>query len=102
MRILPAFLPLALLLLVPRLALSDEPAGKAAPLKEQLLELQKQIEKVRGLKFTKPVVAHVIARPKGQGPSIQGYYDAKKKALYLFDDIKGNYYKGTLIHEMVH
>jgi uncharacterized iron-regulated protein len=98
MRILSRFLLLALFLLAPALALADEPA----PLDRQLRELEKQIEKVRGLKFKKPVVAHVIARPQGQYPGVQGYYDAKKKALYLFDDIKGNYYKGTLIHEMVH
>jgi uncharacterized iron-regulated protein len=97
MRILPCFLPLALFLL-PGLAVADQPA----PLDGQLRELEKQIEKVRGLKFKKPVVAHVVARPKGQDAGVQGYYDAKKKALYLFDDIKGNYYKGTLIHEMVH
>jgi uncharacterized iron-regulated protein len=96
MRTLPRFFPLALFLLLPGLVGADQ------PLDTQLRELEKQIEKVRGLKFKKPVVAHVIARPMGQYAGVQGYYDAKKKALYLFDDIKGNYYKGTLIHEMVH
>ncbi len=94
-------LVLCLLLAVPAGAVG--PPGKAGPLDRQLRQLEKEIEKVRGLKFKKPVVAHVIARPKGREyAGIQGYYDAKKKALYLFDDIKGNYYKGTLIHEMVH
>jgi uncharacterized iron-regulated protein len=98
MRTAYRYLPLALLLLAPALAV----AGQGQALDKQLRQLEKEIEKVRGLKFKKPVVAHIIARPKDEQPGIQGYYDAKKKALYLYDDIKDNYYKGTLIHEMVH
>jgi uncharacterized iron-regulated protein len=73
-----------------------------ADLDKQLRELEKEIEKVRGLKFKSPVVASVIPRPKAGAEGVQGYYDTKKKALFLFDDVKGNYFKGTLIHEMVH
>jgi uncharacterized iron-regulated protein len=71
-------------------------------LEASIRKLEKDIEKARGLKFLKPVIAHVIARPKEGHAGIQGYYDLKKKALFLFDDIKGSYQKGVLIHEMVH
>lgn len=96
------FAPLALLLLAPALALAgDKPADREA-LEKQVRQLEKDIEKVRGLAFKKPVVFHVIARPRDASPGIQGYYDTKKKALFLYDDIKGNYQKGVLIHEMIH
>jgi uncharacterized iron-regulated protein len=102
MRIPLRFLSLVLVLLAPALAPAAGPPVQPGPFDRQLRQLEKEIEKVRGLKFKRPVVAHVIARGKGDSPHIQGYYDAKKKALYLYDDIKGNYRKGTLIHEMVH
>lgn len=81
---------------------ADEPAVKQAEVEKQLRELEKQIEQVRELKFKKPVVAHVIARPATGAEGVQGYYDTKKKALFLYDDVKGNYAKGVLVHEMVH
>lgn len=83
-------------------ACADETTTKQADLDRQLRALEKEIEKVRELKFVSPVVAHVIPRPKTGAEGIQGYYDTKKKAVYLYDDLKGNYSKGTLIHEMVH
>jgi uncharacterized iron-regulated protein len=85
---------------------TDEPPAKQsraqAELEASIRKLEKDIEKARSLKFLKPVVAHVIARPKDGPAGVQGYYDLKKKALFLFDDIKGSYQKGVLIHEMVH
>lgn len=69
---------------------------------ETLRQLEKDIAKVRGLEFKSPVVAKMIKREKGSGKGVQGYYDTKEKALYLYDDIQGNYERGVLIHEMVH
>ena len=89
-------------LLVAHAAFADEPAGRKAELVKQIRQLEKDIEKVRGLKFLKPVEANVIPRGKDDSPGIQGYYDTKKKALFIYDDIKGNYEKGVLVHEMVH
>jgi uncharacterized iron-regulated protein len=83
-------------------ARADGPSVKQAEVEKQLRELEKQIEKVRELKFKTPVVAHVIARPAKGADGVQGYYDTKKKALFLYDDVKGNYAKGVLVHEMVH
>lgn len=40
-------------------------------------------------------------RPKDGRPGIQGYYDSKENA-HLYDDVKSSYWKGTLVHEMVH
>jgi uncharacterized iron-regulated protein len=76
-----------------------------APSKEleaTLRKLEKDIAAVRGLKFKKPVVAHVVARPKEARKDIQGYYSTRDKALYLYDDVRGSYRQGVLIHEMVH
>src|SRR5262245_13911740 len=86
------------LLLVARQTWADTPAE----LDKQLRALEKEIEKVRELKFLTPVVGRIVPRPKRGAEGIQGYYDTKQKALFLYDDIKGSYYKGTLIHEMVH
>jgi uncharacterized iron-regulated protein len=69
---------------------------------ETLRNLEKDIAAVRGLEFKSPVVAKVIARPQDGARGIQGYYNVKEKTLYLYDDIKGNYERGVLIHEMVH
>lgn len=77
-------------------------SDKQAAVEKQLRQLEKDIEQVRELKFKKPVVAQVIPRPKQGAEGIQGYYDPKKKALFLYDDIKDNYARGVLIHEMVH
>lgn len=76
-----------------------------APAKEleaALRKLEKDIAAVRGLKFKKPVVAHIVPRPKEARKDIQGYYSPKDKALYLYDDVRGSYRQGVLIHEMVH
>src|SRR5262245_55705802 len=81
---------------------ADGPAVRQAEIDKQLRALEKEIEKVRELKFKTPVVAKVIARPKAGADGVQGYYDTKQKALFLYDDVKGSYAKGVLIHEMVH
>jgi uncharacterized iron-regulated protein len=101
-RLLALLLALAMLSVCRAAAPARKRSGKDAELEASIRKLEKEIEKVRGLKFLKPVVAHVISRPKEGREGIQGYYDLKKKALFLFDDIKGSYQKGVLIHEMVH
>src|SRR5882762_1120446 len=89
------FLPL---LLLPLVALAD-----AKPdLEKQVRALEKQIEQARGLKFKKPVVVKVIKREKDAPAGVQAYYDIKAKEVVLYDDIKGSYAKGVLIHELVH
>jgi uncharacterized iron-regulated protein len=80
---------------------ADVPAPKS-DLDALVRKFEKEIEKVRGLTFKKPVVAKVIPRTKDKSPGLQGYYDTKEKTLYVFDDLKGNYERGVLIHEMVH
>ncbi|MFO0876407.1 MAG: ChaN family lipoprotein [Gemmataceae bacterium] len=80
----------------------EGPAVNQAAIEKQLRELEKQIAKVRELEFKSPVVAKVIPRPREGAAGVQGYYDPKQKALFLYDDIKGNYAKGVLVHEMVH
>ncbi len=74
---------------------------KVKILEETLRKLEKEIAGVRGLEFKSPVVAKVIPRSK-EAKGIQGYYDTKEKTLYVYDDVKGNYERGVLIHEMVH
>ena len=101
MRLLGSLVLLSLMVATCRVK-ADQPDARLTGLLTQLRELEKQIEQVRGLKFKKPVVAQVIPRPERGYQGVQGYYDSKKKALFIFDDIKGNYQKGTLIHEMVH
>ncbi|HJT77648.1 MAG TPA: ChaN family lipoprotein [Gemmataceae bacterium] len=77
--------------------------GLAAETPEATLrQLEKDIAAVRGLAFIKPVVAKVIPRPKDADRHTQGYYSPHDKTLYLYDDVAGNYRRGTLIHEMVH
>src|SRR5262245_56108583 len=78
------------------------PPGPRAELEATLRQLEKEIAEVRGLKFKKPVVAKVVPRPKGAGTGVQGYYSTKEKVLYVYDDVRGSYQKGVLIHEMVH
>ncbi|MFM7149619.1 MAG: DUF6782 family putative metallopeptidase, partial [Gemmataceae bacterium] len=90
------------LFLVVLAARAEEASPRQAEVEKQLRELEQAIEKVRGLKFKSPVTAKVIARPKDTSEGVQGYYDTRKKALFLYDDIKGNYAKGVLVHEMVH
>jgi uncharacterized iron-regulated protein len=99
---LAQFSPLLSFLFLASASHAAGPAVRPTELDRQLRRLEKEIEKVRGLKFKKPVVARVIARSKDGPPGIQGYYDTRTKALYLYDDIKGNYQRGVLIHEMVH
>jgi hypothetical protein len=77
-------------------------AQDAKPLDATLRQLEKEITAVRGLAFKTPVNSKIIARAKGAVAGVQGYYDVKEKCLYLYDDIKGNYERGVLIHEMVH
>lgn len=77
-------------------------AQEKADLSTTLRKLEKDIAAVRGLEFKTPVVAKVIPRPKGAAKGVQGFYNIKDKALFLYDDISGAYERGVLIHEMVH
>jgi uncharacterized iron-regulated protein len=90
------------LALAPLLAFAAAPPAPLTPLEKTLRKLEKDISAVRGLPFKQPVVGRIIARPAGASPGIQGYYSTKDKSLNLYDDIKGNYQRGVLIHEMVH
>jgi uncharacterized iron-regulated protein len=78
------------------------PPESNTALEATLRKLEKDIEKVRGLAFKKPVLARVIPRPKETPGHLQGYYSTKEKTLFVYDDIRGNYERGVLIHEMVH
>lgn len=89
--------PLLALLALPLLARADD----AAELEKKVRALQAEIEKVRGLKFKKPVPVRVAPRGK-ERPSTNAYYDLVKKEVVLYDDIKPGYGKGVLIHELVH
>lgn len=97
---------LASLLITPGIiaaeAVAETDFTKPAPLATQLRELEKQITAVRGLAFKAPVNAKIVPRPKEANASVQGYYSTTDKTFFLFDDIKGNYQEGVLIHEMVH
>lgn len=77
-------------------------AGEKGDLQTLLRQLEKDIAAVRGLEFKFPVVAKIIPRGKDTQPGVQGYYSLKEKALFLYDDIRGSYERGVLIHEMVH
>src|SRR5207302_5298730 len=57
--------------------------------------------KVRGLEFKSPVKAKIIGRGDAD-KKLQGYYSIKDKTLFVYDDLKGSYERGVLIHEMVH
>jgi uncharacterized iron-regulated protein len=81
---------------------SEKKSERQVELEKSLRALEKEIEKVRGLAFKQPVVARIVPRPKDVPPGLQGYYSTKDKALTVYDDIKGNYEKGVLVHEMVH
>jgi hypothetical protein len=96
--VLLAFLPFGARGVAPP---APPPAAKPV-LEATLRQLEKDITAVRGLAFKSPVVARVIARPAGTDPGDQGYYSTKDKALYVYDDLKGSYARGVLIHEMVH
>lgn len=89
----------ASLLVLPSVVLGQD---KEKILDETLRKLENDIAAIRELKFKSPVNAKVIARPKDATKGIQGYYSIKEKTLYLYDDLKGNYERGVLIHEMVH
>src|SRR5262245_30331540 len=79
-----------------------QPKGAQAELDKAVKELAPRIEAARGLKFKAPVVAKAIRRAKGERPGVQGYYDLQKKTVFLYDDVKDSYWRGTLVHEMVH
>src|SRR5262249_9348147 len=81
---------------------AEEPSPKQKELEASLRQLEKDIAVVRGLEFKQPVVAKIIARPNDMEKGVQGYYSLKDKALFIYDDIKGNYERGVLVHEMVH
>ncbi len=94
---------LVVFLLIPSGADGDEsqPLSKEE-LEKTLRQLEKEIAAVRGLEFKEPVKAQIIPRPRDGSAGVQGYYSLKEKSLFLYDDVKGNYKKGVLIHEMVH
>jgi uncharacterized iron-regulated protein len=79
-----------------------DPAPPGPGLDATLRQMEKDVAAVRGLAFKTPVVGKVIPRPKGAERGIQGYYSTKDKALFVYDDIAGNYERGVLIHELVH
>lgn len=91
-------LTVAALLPIAPIAAQDRPKI----VEETLRQLEKEISAVRELPFKSPVNAKVIARPAKGAKGVQGYYSTTEKTLYLYDDIKGNYERGVLIHEMVH
>jgi uncharacterized iron-regulated protein len=96
------FLPLAFLALVcVPTARADRPDRQAA-LEKDLRQLEKDIAAVRGLAFKAPVVGRIIPRTADVPRGLQGYYSPRDKALFLYDDLAGNYERGVLIHEMVH
>jgi uncharacterized iron-regulated protein len=90
----------SLVLLVPAFA-ADTPLSPQ-DLSATLRQLEKDIAKVRGLEFKSPVQAKIIARPGDADRKVQGYYSIKDKTLFVYDDVKGAYERGVLIHEMVH
>jgi uncharacterized iron-regulated protein len=107
MSTLPRLVGLLLVTLAPCLLLADDkpnakPRGAKAQIDAAVKELAPRIEAARGLKFKKPVVVKAIPRAKGERPGVQGYYDIQKKTVFVYDDIKDNYWRGTLVHEMVH
>ena len=71
-------------------------------LETTLRQLEKDIAKVRGLEFKSPVKAKIIARPAEADKGLQGYYSVKDKTLFVYNDLKGDYERGVLVHEMVH
>jgi uncharacterized iron-regulated protein len=90
-------------LVVSALACGDSPApAPKADLDATLRQMEKDVSAVRGLAFKTPVVGKIIPRPKGAERGIQGYYSSKDKALFVYDDIAGNYQRGVLVHELVH
>ncbi|MFQ3651926.1 MAG: ChaN family lipoprotein [Gemmataceae bacterium] len=99
---MPRFSPLVVLIcLAPFVAAEPKIDSKTQRI-QQVRELETAIEKARGLKFKKPVVVNVIPRGKDTPAGVQAYYDHKKKEVFLYEDIKGSYAKGVLIHELVH
>jgi uncharacterized iron-regulated protein len=93
----------ALGLAVSTFTFGDSPApAPKADLDATLRQMEKDVSAVRGLAFKTPVVGKIIPRPKGAERGIQGYYSSKDKALFVYDDIAGNYQRGVLIHELVH
>jgi uncharacterized iron-regulated protein len=106
----PRAVPMSrLALLLPLLASLTvlAPASAAEPSKQEeldrsLRQLEKDIAAVRGLEFKAPVKAKIIPRPAEGARGVQGYYSLADKTLFIYDDVKGNYERGVLVHEMVH
>lgn len=73
-----------------------------AEFEAQLRQLEKDIAKVRGLEFKKPVVVKYLPRGGTDKAGVNGYYDLKDKTLYIYEDVKANYKRGVLVHEMIH
>jgi uncharacterized iron-regulated protein len=78
------------------------PNPPKADLDATLRQMEKDVSAVRGLAFKTPVVGKIIPRSTDAERGIQGYYSSKDKALYIYDDVAGNYKRGVLIHELVH
>jgi uncharacterized iron-regulated protein len=83
-------------------AVADDKKPPPDDLDPLLRKLEKDISQVRGLEFKAPVKAKFIQRDEKADKSIQGYYKIEDKTLYLYEDVKGSYKRGVLIHEMVH
>jgi uncharacterized iron-regulated protein len=92
----------ALVVLLATGLVSAQEVKRVDVLDATLRQLEKDIAAVRGLAFKSPVVAKVIPRTKETAAGAQGYYSTKDKALFVYDDLAGNYERGVLIHEMVH
>jgi uncharacterized iron-regulated protein len=94
---------IVLTFIVTEFARGERPPAPAKPnFDVTLRQLEKDVAAVRGLNFKNPVVGKVIPRPKEAERGVQGYYSTKDKALFVYDDIAGNYERGVLIHELVH
>src|SRR5262245_14221662 len=88
--------------IVALMIVASDPPAAVPPLEATLRQLEKEIAAARGLEFKKPVVAKVVPRPADADRQTQGYYSPTEKTLYVYNDVKGNYARGVLIHEMVH
>lgn len=75
---------------------------RADELGDILRELEKEIAQVRGLAFKQPVTARIVPRGMNDPSDRHGYYDPATKTLVVYGDVKENYAKGVLVHEMVH
>lgn len=71
-------------------------------LDEEIRAAQARIEEARGLTFREPVRVHRIPRPAEADESLQGFYSPVERALVVYENVRGNYRAGVLLHELVH